>query len=323
MVRWGMIGCGAVTERKSAPAYAQAAGSRLVAVASRRPEAARAYAGRRGIGLVFDDPDALIRSPEVDAVYIATPPSSHRALAAKVAAAGKPCCVEKPIALSHAEAAAMVDAFRAAGQPLFVAYYRRSLPRFAQVRRWIAEGAIGEVRHVHWALARAPTPGDLSGDPGWRADPAEAPGGYFEDLACHGLDLFDFLLGPIDEAAGIHRNRAGLYAVPDSVAAAWSHSGGATGSGFWTFAACRVEDEVRLLGSEGRISFSVFEEAPLVLETGAGGRTVEIPNPDPIQLHHVENMIRHLSGEAPHPSTGESAARTAWVTDRIFARTAG
>lgn len=317
VVRWGMVGCGSVTEKKSAPAYSQVSGSQLVAVASRRPSAAQAYADRRGIERVFEHPEELIRSPEVGAVYIATPPSSHFALAMRVAEAGKPCCVEKPLAMNHREAAALVEAFKTAGQPLFVAYYRRSLPRFERVRSWIAAGAIGEVRHVHWTLARTPNPADVAGELGWRTDPKEAPGGYFEDLACHGLDLFDFLLGPIVHAGGVSGNQQGYYEAPDAVAASWAHEGGATGSGVWNFGAFKRADEVRIIGSEGEMRFAVFDKAPLVLETSSGSQTVEIPNPDPIQLHHVENMIRHLAGEALHPSTGESAARTDWVMDRI------
>lgn len=320
VVRWGMIGCGSVTEKKSAPAYSMVEGSELVAVASRRPDSARAYAQRRGIGRVFGDPAELIRSPDVDAVYIATPPSSHLDFALAVAKAGKPCSVEKPIALSGSDADRMVSAFESAGTPLFVAYYRRSLPRFEQVARWIAAGRIGAVRHVHWTLTRTPTPADLAGRQGWRTDKDEAPGGYFDDLACHGLDLFDFLLGPIAAAEGVARNQGGLYEVPDAVAASWSHSSGATGTGLWNFAAFDRSDEVRIIGSEGRIGFSVFEDEPLVLESGSGRETLEIGNPQPIQLHHVEKIIHHLRHEGPHPSSGESAARTARVMDRILGR---
>jgi predicted dehydrogenase len=287
-------------------------------VASRRVHSARGYAARHGISQVFEDPEELIASPEVDAVYIATPPSSHLMLARSVAAAGKPCCVEKPMAMSHAEAMAMVSAFEEADQPLFVAYYRRSLPRFRKVKDWIASGEIGEVRHVHWSLARAPSMTDLNGEAGWRTDPHEAPGGYFEDLASHGLDLLDFLLGPVSQARGVTRNQAGLYDVPDSVSGAWAHEGGATGSGFWNFVAAQRADEVEIIGSIGRVHFSVFEEAPLILETGDFIETVEVANPDPIQLHHVENMMLHLEHKRTHPSSGISAARTEWVADQIL-----
>ncbi len=316
--KWGMIGCGSVTERKSAPAYSRVSGFELVAVASRMASAATGYASKHGLMFVFDEPRELIRSPEVDAVYIATPPSSHFELALEVARAGKPCCVEKPLAMNHREASELVRAFEAAGQPLFVAYYRRSLPRFTRVKQWLDDGAIGAVRHVHWSLARLPTAADLEGRPGWRTDRSQAPGGYFEDLGCHGLDLFDFLLGPIVEANGLHHNQQSLYQVPDAVAAAWRHSNGTLGSGFWNFASAKRADDVRIIGSEGTIRFSVFDEAPMMLEAGSSIERLTIGNPDPIQLCHVENMRRQLSEGHSHPSLGESAARTDWVMDQVL-----
>lgn len=136
-VRWGMIGCGSVAERKSGPAFYKAPGSALVAVMGRRLEAVSDYAARHGIARVYTDVDALINDPEVDAVYIATPPDSHRDYSLKVAAAGKHCCVEKPMSLNAGQSREMQQAFAGAGLHLFVSYYRRSLPRFAQVRQWL------------------------------------------------------------------------------------------------------------------------------------------------------------------------------------------
>lgn len=315
-----MIGCGDVAEVKSGPAYSLAEGAQLVAVASRRVERARDYVARHGVEHVFEAAEALIGSPEVDAVYIATPPASHPALALAVAAAGKPCCVEKPIANSHAEALEIVRAFEKAGQKLFVAYYRRALPRFERVKGWLDEGAIGDVRHVHWTLTRPPSPADLARTGAWRTDRQAAPGGYFDDLACHGLDLFDWMLGPIAQAAGFGRNQQGLYDVPDAVAGSWVHQGGATGSGLWNFGAFAAEDEVRITGSRGEIRFAVFDEAPVVLATASGMETLAIPNPLPIQLHHVEKIMADFGGGPAYSSTGVSAARTAWVMDRLIGR---
>lgn len=317
-VRWGMIGCGAVTEVKSGPAYYRVARSRLVGVSCRRAEAAFDYAKRHKIERVFLNSDELISSEYIDAVYIATPPSSHVALALRVAKAGKPCCVEKPIAPSHADAAVMIRAFEKVGKPLFVAYYRRSLPRFRRVKEWLEAGLIGDVRHVHWGLTRPPTEADLSGLSGWRTDPAEAPGGYFDDLACHGLDLFDYLVGPIAHAVGSCSVQQQLYQAPDAVSASWAHVCGATGSGFWNFAAGSRSDEVKIVGSMGYVTFSVFEDEPLKLVTETDTTVVEIANPENIQAPHVENIIRHLEEGLSHPSTGESAARTAWVSERIL-----
>jgi predicted dehydrogenase len=226
------------------------------------------------------------------------------------------------MANSHAEAEDMLSAFEAAGQPLFVAYYRRSLPRFQRIRDWVHEGLIGESRHVHWTLMRPPSAQDLAGEKLWRTDPHEAPGGYFDDLACHGLDLLDFILGPIQEASGIRSNQQGLYAVPDAVAGTWRHRDGAQGTGCWNFGAHHSYDRAMIIGSAGRIEFSVFDEAPISLETRSISTAVEIPNPDPIQLYHVESMVRHLSGEERHSSMGASAARTAMVVDRLRSETA-
>lgn len=221
VVRWGMIGCGSVTERKSGPAFYKAPGSALVAVMGRRLEAVSDYAARHGIARVYTDVDALINDPEVDAVYIATPPDSHYAYSLKVAAAGKHCCVEKPMALNAGQSREMQQAFADAGLHLFVSYYRRSLPRFAQVRQWLAQGRIGEVRHLSWTLTKAPSTADLDGSANWRTDPSVAGGGYFADLASHGFDLFQYLLGDIVEVAGFTARQAGLYAAEDAVSASW------------------------------------------------------------------------------------------------------
>ena len=252
-------------------------------------------------------------------MYIATPPASHLELALMVAAAGKPCCVEKPIAVNHAEADHMLRAFSDADLPLFVAYYRRSLPRFESVRAWLTREAIGTVRHVHWSLTRRPSASDLRGDLGWRVDPRQAPGGYFDDLAVHGLDLFVHFFGPIADVSGFTSRQAGLYPAPDAVAACWRHESGITGSGHWNFAAGELVDEVRISGSHGHIEFSILAEAPLLLSSPEGVQSHTIPHPEFIQEPHIAAMVKHLTGGVAHPSTGESAARTARVCDRILA----
>ncbi len=101
VIRWGIIGCGDVTEVKSGPGFQKAQGSALVAVMRRDRARAEDYARRHGVPRAYGEADALIADPEVDAIYIATPVSSHCALALQVAAAGKPCLVEKPMAMSH------------------------------------------------------------------------------------------------------------------------------------------------------------------------------------------------------------------------------
>lgn len=321
-LRWGIIGCGAVTEVKSGPAYQQTPGFVLQAVMRRDAEKAADYARRHQVPLWFDNADQLIQHPEVDAVYIATPPDSHLYYALKVAAAGKICCVEKPMALNAAECIKMNAAFVRAGQPLFVAYYRRSLPRFLQVQQWLQQGMIGQVRHLHWSFCRPPNPADVAGHTNWRTDPAQAGGGYFVDLASHGLDLFAFLLGDIVDVTGIAQNQQGLYQAEDAVTACWRFAADtgatATGSGYWNFAAFERADRVEIIGSTGRIEFSVFAEMPLVLTTAAGRSEIFIDNPPHIQQFHVANIARQLSSGQPHPSTGLTAMCATVVMQQIL-----
>ena len=317
-IRWGIIGCGAVTEKKSGPAYQRTPGFELAAVMRRDPALAADYARRHGVPRWFSDADALINDAGIDAVYIATPPDTHLHYALKVAAAGKPCCVEKPMAPSHDQCLQMLAAFEAAGQPLFVAYYRRSLPRFEQVRQWLAEGRIGRPRHVHWQLARTPGPDDLQGRYRWRTDARIAPGGYFDDLASHGLNLFSHFFGEVAQVAGSSSNQQGLYSARDAVAASWRYHNDITGSGSWHFGSFERADRVEITGSAGKIVFSIFEEQPLLLTTAEEQLAVDIRNPDPIQQFHVANMVEQLRGGAPHPSCGASAAQTAWMMDAIL-----
>lgn len=201
-VRWGILGCGDVTEVKSGPALQLAEGSALVAVMRRDAERARDHARRHGVPRWYDDADALIHDPEVDAVYVATPPSSHETYVIRAAAAGKPVYVEKPMAPTFEACARMMVACATEGVPLYVAFYRRALPRCQAVRRLLEESAIGRPMSVTVVHARPASSAERAGDLDWRVIPDISGGGHFVDLASHTLDLLDYLLGPIDGARG-------------------------------------------------------------------------------------------------------------------------
>lgn len=319
-IRWGFIGCGAVTESKSGPAYRQTEGFDVVAVMRRDLSLAQDYARRHGIARACDDASALIDADDIDAIYIATPPDSHYEYGLAVARAGKICCIEKPITSSYQQALELCEAFEQAGLPLFVAYYRRSLPRFQQVKSWLDQGRIGKVRHLDWVLRRPPNRFDVSGEPNWRTDPAVAPGGYFEDIGSHGLDLLCYLLGPVRQVSGMATNQQGRYHAKDALVGIWQHDyqgQAVTASGSWHFGCADYLDRVEIVGSEGRIEFAVLGEQPLILDNAAGRQQVCIDNPDPIQRYHVQAMRDCLQGGAVHPSDGRSAAHTTWVMEQI------
>jgi predicted dehydrogenase len=154
----------------------------------------------------------------------------------------------------------------------------------------------------------------------WRTDIKIAYGGYFDDLASHGIDLFIHLLGNIEKANGIAVNQQGLYTSMDSVAGSWMYESGVTGSGSWNFGAEKREDVVEIFGDKGKISFSVFEEVPIQLEQESFKESLIIKHPENVQFFHVQNMQNHLLKNSIHPSTGSTALHTSWVLDAILGK---
>ncbi len=317
-LRWGVIGCGSVAEKKSVPAFQKTPGFEVSMVMRRDAQKVEDYAQRHQVANWTTDAKAVIDNPDIDAIYIATPPDTHKLYALQVAAEGKPCCIEKPMAPNYQDSLEIYEAFASKGIPLFVAYYRRSLPRFLQIKQWLDDKQIGKVRHIHWQKTKPPSIMDLSGEYNWRTDKNVAPGGYFDDLASHGLDLFAFLLGDIQMAHGIATNQQGLYSAYDAISGSWMHSNGITGEGVWNFGTQDRVDKVEILGSEGTITFAVLDEAPIELKNVAGHQVLEIPHPEHVQQYHVENIKNHFLGNGDHPSLGKSALHTSWVMDRIL-----
>ncbi len=319
-VRWGIIGCGAVTEVKSGPAYQMTEGFEVEMVMRRDLEKARDYAERHHVPKFTDNALELIEDPTIDAVYVATPPDTHKDYAVLVAKAGKPCCIEKPMASNYEESLAILNTFENNGLPLFIAHYRRSLPRFRKVKEWLDSGLIGKVRHIRWHLSKPPNEMDLNGQYNWRTDPKVAMGGYFDDLASHGLDLFSFFFGKVSKTNSIAANQMDLYKAFDAITANWLYECGITAEGSWNFGTHGREDSVEIYGAEGKILFSIFGETPLRLESKTRNESLEIENPIHIQQYHVENIKKHLFGEMRHPSLGEDGLHVSWIMDRILGK---
>ncbi len=317
-IRWGIIGCGDVTEVKSGPGFQKATGSSLVAVMRRDGEKARDYAARHGVPRAYDRADDLIQDPAVDAVYIATPPSTHCELALRVAAAQKPCLVEKPMALNHGECERMLGAFQSSRVPLWVAYYRRALPRFLIVRDRLRQHAIGKLTSVQVQVtAPLVTGADATN---WRVDPATSGAGIFFDLASHCFDLLDFLIAPITGVSGFAINTAGAYAAEDVTAAAFEFGKEVIGTGIWNFNAPAKTDTITFIGSEGELTTPVFSDTAVVVTRGGAKVVEEVRNPPHVHQPLIQTIVDELRGNGRCESTAESAARTSWVMDQCVAR---
>jgi 1,5-anhydro-D-fructose reductase (1,5-anhydro-D-mannitol-forming) len=316
-VRWGMIGCGAVTERKSGPALQLARDSALTAVMSRSLERARDYAGRHGVSKYYGAVDDLLRDEEVDAVYVATPVGSHLEVALRACEYGKPAYIEKPMARNHAECLRMQDAFRAAALPVFVAYYRRRLPRFLRVRELLAGGAIGKPVEVTSGMALPAGARARSGETDWRLNAEHAGGGLAMDMGCHVLDLIDFLIAPLEDVRGTARNRCDAYDVEDLVSFAF-RAGDTAGSGYWDFASDTGHDSLKIRGTAGSIAVSVFDAKPIQLTNEQGVQYIAIEDPPHVQGPLIQSVVDDLLGRDRCPSTAKTAARASLALDSML-----
>jgi 1,5-anhydro-D-fructose reductase (1,5-anhydro-D-mannitol-forming) len=314
VIRWGIIGCGDVTEVKSGPGFACAHGSRLVAVMRRNGALAADYARRHGVPRWYDDARALVADPEVDAVYVATPPGAHLEGVRLAAAAGKPCHVEKPMARHTPECDAMLAACAAAGTRLFTAYYRRAMPRFIRARELATGGAIGRLTGVTYRHA-APLP---AGNP-WRIEAAHSGAGLFLDVGSHVLDFLDFCLGPLESVSGHAANTSGKHAVEDQVALTFRAAGGVTGACSWNFTSHTRDDTLTFFGTEGSLAFTFFTAEAIRMETARGTELFEIANPPHVAQPLIQTVVDDLLGRGTCPSTGESGRRTTVAMDAVLA----
>lgn len=321
-IKWGIIGCGEVTEKKSGPAFNEVEGSEIVAVAGRSEQKTRSYAERHHIRKWYTDVQELIDDPDVNAVYIATPPSSHATYAIMAMNAGKPVYVEKPLASSYTDCIRINRISEQTGVPCFVAYYRRYLPYFLRVKRIIEEGCIGHVINVQIRFSTPPRDLDYGGEEKlpWRLQPDISGGGYFYDLAPHQLDLLQELFGVITRAHGYPANRAHLYEAEDTVSACFYFESGIPGSGSWCFVGheSAKEDRIEIIGDKGSLSFSVFNYDPILLVTSEGRTSITVPNPSYVQQPIIRCVTETLQGIGSCNCTSISATPTNWVLDRIL-----
>ncbi|MBN1108952.1 MAG: Gfo/Idh/MocA family oxidoreductase [Bacteroidales bacterium] len=319
MISWGIIGCGNVTEVKSGPAFNKVKDSRLAAVMRRNAGLAEDYAKRHNVPKFYSDASELINDPEVNAVYVATPPSEHAPYALMSIDAGKPVYIEKPMALNYEECVKINDAAEKKQVPVFVAYYRRALPGFVMVKEMIEAGKIGTIRAVHLQLFKAPSKDERDGKLPWRVDPKIAGGGHFYDLASHQLDYLDFVFGPVKEIKSVALNQGGWYQAEDYVSAAFMFDKNIAGTGIWCFNAHESagRDIIEIIGDRGYIRFSCFTFDPIIVETEEGRKEYVNERPEHVQFFLIQQVVRTLTENIAAASTGLTAARTSRVMEEM------
>lgn len=309
-INWGIIGCGDVTELKSGPAFNKVPDSALVAVMRRDAAKAEDYARRHAVPTWYNDAYELINDPEINAIYVATPPSSHEEYALAAIQAGKPVYVEKPMANDYDAAVRIAEAAENAGVKLVVAHYRREQQRFKKVKQLLAEKAIGDVRLVRLELAKPPLTEHELTDPrnAWRVDPATAGGGLFHDLAPHQLDLMYYFFGEVERVSGLATNQGGIYHADDMVVSNVLFKSGVVFNGTWCFNAAQAVDYCEIQGTKGKISFIVFSSDNIILETDGKAETLTFDPLVNVQHPMIDATVKYFLSKGPNPCSGFEGA---------------
>jgi predicted dehydrogenase len=318
-VNWGIIGCGDVCEVKSGPAFNKVANSRLIAVMRRNIDKAKDFAQRHGVPKYYGDAAELINDAEVNAIYIATPPSSHEAYLEMALKAGKPVYVEKPVTVNFTSVERMMAMEKQFGYKVSVAHYRRGLPLFNKIKQLINDGVIGKVKLI---LLRTLQPVAsriiTQTDDNWRINPDISGGGLFHDLSPHQLDIMYWVFGTPQQVDVQVANQGKLYNAPDLTMVQIAFANDIYFNGIWNFniAESASADSCEVIGDKGSIRFSFFRISKIELTRDSGTETFELEYPINIQQPHINNVVRFFRGEDVNPCTLEDALATMRIMDK-------
>jgi 1,5-anhydro-D-fructose reductase (1,5-anhydro-D-mannitol-forming) len=317
-IRWGIIGVGEVCEVKSGPAFYKAPHSELIAVMRRDAEKARDFAARHQVPLYFSEINSLLNHPDIDAIYIATPPAFHKDYAIAALRAGKHVYIEKPVTLNAQECDDIIAAEQQSTAKACVAHYRRQVPCFMKFAELLQTGAIGQPLLASIDMLQPAASNIItSTDDNWRINPALSGGGLFHDLAPHQLDLIIQWFGEVEHAHGIASNQRQASNADDCVTGIAKFSSGVVFQGRWHFAvnAQQTRDSCEVIGTEGKLSINFFGQQIIHLQNAAGEQEFIIPNPPHIQQPMIEQVNGYFRGECSNPCSVQEAKAVMQLMD--------
>lgn len=299
-----------MTEKKSGPAFNKVANSRLVAVMRRDAEKAADYANRHGVDNWYSDADELMNQEDINAIYIATPPSSHTDYAITALNKGFNVYVEKPVTRNAAEARQIAEAVKQhPDQKLTVAHYRRALPMFLKVKQLLDSNVVGDVRTVQirmWQSRKPALIADVASN--WRVQPELSGGGYFHDLAPHQLDLMLFYFGEPERYHGFSLNQSGANAADDHVCGEILFKNKVVVNGSWSFnvAENQKTDTCEIIGTKGKIMFPFFGNY-ISWQIDEDEQSITFTHPENIQHPFIEKIVAYFRNEGPNPCSIDEA----------------
>jgi len=300
-IKWGIIGCGDVAEIKSGPAFQKVENSVLIAVMRRDAVKAKDFAERHLVPFWYNSVDALLENPEINAVYIATPPATHLEIVKKCLKAKKFIYLEKPITLNLSEAEELNEII-AENDKLVVAHYRRKLPVFLKVKELIEENKIGDIRYADIQILQSKENNIIANtEVNWRLKPEISGGGYFHDIAPHQIDLMYYYFGEIKNAKGFSTSTLNNN-VDDIVNGIIEFKNGIQFRGIWNFNASDkdVKDECKIYGENGTITFSFYGDK-ITLKTNTEEEVFRFANPIHVQQPMIESTVNYFLGKNKNP----------------------
>ena len=308
-MRWGFIGASNIAERVI-PSLRKIAGQELVAVCSRSAPRAQQFAEQQGLASAHTDLSELL-ALGLDAVYISSTNEQHAAQTLAALDAGCHVMCEKPLAMSLADAAAMIERADAQGRVLGTNHHLRASALHGQVRQMIADGAIGRVHGVQVSHA-VYLPPHLQG---WRIDAPGAGGGVVLDILVHDGDLLRFLLQtePRRITTVTRQHGLGQGQVEDSAMSLLEFDGGVLAQTHESFVARHAATRLHVLGTEGALyaegSLTQAGGGRLWLRDAAGEREIEVPAVD---LYEVgfDAFVRACAGQGAPLATGVDGQRS-------------
>ncbi|MDT0687747.1 Gfo/Idh/MocA family protein [Autumnicola psychrophila] len=316
---WGILGCGDVAEVKSGPAFQKIYNSELLAVMRRNAVKAEDFAKRHNVPTWYNNAEELLKDSRINAIYIATPPSTHVELTLKAIQAGKNIYLEKPMAINAQESARIIEALNKSKSKLTVAHYRRKLPAFLKVKELLENMSIGEIRFADIQILQSPKSKLIAdSDENWRIDPAISGGGYFHDLAPHQIDLMYQFFGEPEYVQGISGNQNNLYPADDIVNGIIRFKSGVQFRGIWCFNASEKDqkDECTIFGSHGSISFSFFGDK-VVLNSEEHSETFDFEPLPHVQQPMIKATVDYFLGNAENPCSAEDGLAVMNIMDRF------
>ena len=319
-LRWGIAGCGAICEKAVLPCMQKLETCVPVAGMRRNAEEMKAFAEQFDLAAWYADYGELVDNPDVEAVYIGTPPSSHLEQTEKAAAAGKHVLCEKPMAMNAEEGHKMVEVCRTAGVKLGVSYYRRYFPQIEAALEVVQNGEIGDVgliRAYHCGMSRGPETG------GWRYVPEIGGGGVMMDVGSHRIDLIVLFGGEIEAACGFAESRRRGWQVDDTATAVVTFESGAQGIVTVDWCSQLSADVFEIHGTQGRIMMPNLAGEIVEVHTPKGVRAITVeplsgPDRDLLLLDQFSKWVR---GEGDFRVPGEEGVKTTEVMEAVYANT--